>query len=340
MAHTTLSRSLFGLVSSEVRVTAEILPDAQIKISGLSLPAAREVAIRVSSSLASEGMYLGASVRIEPPQVGSSGHLDLAVAAAILGAHGRACPQLLPDAILLGELSLAGDLRQIRGVGPMLAQADRPAAVVPDDNAAEVYRSQGRDFTVATLGEFIAGKLRTSVRLDAPIKPRPLGVVLVGAKGSGKTLIARQMAEAIGFIPSRDVDSIYSVAGLLPPEGYVSRAPFRAPHHSVSEAGLLGGGTTPRPGEVSLAHQGTLFLDELTEFRTSALESLFRVLKAGRSEFGRGESLCAFPSRPALVVAASENTPRLATLVERFGLLMIPIENHFLLARAIEQARS
>jgi magnesium chelatase family protein len=134
-------------------------------------------------------------------------------------------------------------------------------------------------------------------------------LLLVGPPGSGKTLLARLIASILPpltFEESVDCSIIHSVAGLLPPDaGIVGERPFRAPHHSVSEAGLVGGGDSPRPGEVSLAHHGVLFLDELAEFRRATLEALRQPLEDGRVCIARARARAWFPARPLLVAASN-----------------------------------
>ena len=134
-------------------------------------------------------------------------------------------------------------------------------------------------------------------------------LLFVGPPGSGKTLLARLMPT---ILPPLELDeavectAIHSVAGTLPAEtGIVTQRPFRAPHHSVSEAGLVGGGDIPRPGEVSLAHHGVLFLDELAEFRRGALEALRQPLEDGKVCIARARARAWFPARPVLIAAVN-----------------------------------
>jgi magnesium chelatase family protein len=134
-------------------------------------------------------------------------------------------------------------------------------------------------------------------------------LLFVGPPGSGKTLLARLMPSILpelSFEEAIECSMIHSVAGLLPADaGIVTTRPFRAPHHSVSEAGLVGGGESPRPGEVSLAHHGVLFLDELAEFRRSTLEALRQPLEDGRVCIARARARAWFPARPLLVGAVN-----------------------------------
>jgi magnesium chelatase family protein len=134
-------------------------------------------------------------------------------------------------------------------------------------------------------------------------------LLMVGPPGGGKTLLARLLPgilPALTFDEAVDCTAIHSVAGLLSPEqGIVTLRPFRAPHHSVSEAGLVGGGEVPRPGEVSLAHHGVLFLDELAEFRRAALEALRQPLEDGSVCIARARARAFFPARPLVVGAVN-----------------------------------
>jgi magnesium chelatase family protein len=132
---------------------------------------------------------------------------------------------------------------------------------------------------------------------------------MIGPPGGGKTLLARLLPSILPpleFEEAIETTAIHSVAGLVEPEkGVVDARPFRAPHHSVSEAGLVGGGDMPRPGEVSLAHNGVLFLDELAEFRRGALEALRQPLEDGRVCIARARARAWFPARPLVVGAVN-----------------------------------
>jgi magnesium chelatase family protein len=282
-------------------------------------------------------------VNLAPADVRKTGSgFDLAIAAAALGALGAVACDALVGVLFVGELSLAGTVQPLRGVLAQLlgARGRRvPRAVVPRANAAEAALVEGLDVrSIGSLGELVEalrGRSELPVVERAPetsgegttedladvrgqtFARRALEIaaagnhnlLMIGPPGAGKTMLARRMP---GLLPpltmeeALEVTTIQSVAGLLSASGGLSRVrPFRAPHHTVSEAGLVGGGDGPRPGEVSLAHHGVLFLDELAEFRRSALEALRQPLEAGSVTISRAHAKSTFPARVLLVCATN-----------------------------------
>lgn len=285
------------------------------------------------------------TVNLAPADLRKSGAaLDVSIALAVLAAVGLLEPCSLEGMLLIGELSLDGALRPVTGVLPRLEGAERrgiKTAIVPRGNAAEAGLARGLRVLIADSLDNVVRHLRgqavlptapptrfvpqlssaatgdlSEVRGQASAR-RALEIaaagghnlLFVGPPGSGKTLLARLLPT---ILPPLELDeavectAIHSVAGTLPGDtGVVTLRPFRAPHHSVSEAGLVGGGDVPRPGEVSLAHHGVLFLDELAEFRRAALEALRQPLEDGQVCIARARARAWFPARPLLVAAVN-----------------------------------
>jgi magnesium chelatase family protein len=330
-------------VEVEVRISSQL---PRIDIVGLPEAAVRESAARVRAAIASIGHSFPnrrVTINLAPAGLRKSGAgLDLPIAIGILAAAGAIETAAVDGLALMGELALDGRLRPVRGA-LALTLAARVAGctriVVPTGNAGEAglcpqldVRHAGdlRGVVAHLLGAetlpVAVADLRPSNAVDTldlsdirgqQTAKRALEVaaagghalLLRGAPGSGKTMLARRLP---GLLPelaleeALEVTRIHGAVGLVPAgSAVITRRPFRAPHHTASTAGLLGGGNPPGPGEVSLAHRGVLFLDELPEFDRRSLESLRQVLEDRRVVIARARMTCEFPAHFQLVAAAN-----------------------------------
>ena len=316
--------TIVGLPDTAVQEAKERVR-AAIRNGGLTYPFNSRIVVNLAP----------ADLRKEGPSY------DLPIATGVLLASGQVVADV-SDAVFLGELSLDGDVRPVHGVLPMVALAKKRGKVrafVPAGNAAEASLVSGIDVFPVTSLSSLASHLLGAIPIDAvrnngESQPPELyrgtdfadivgqehvkralevaaagghNVIIRGPPGSGKTLLARAMPSIMPPMSTEEaleVTRIYSVAALLPAgAGLISTRPFRAPHHTISHAGLVGGGTMPRPGEITLCHRGVLFLDELPEFGPQVLEVLRQPLEDRVVTISRARMSVTFPANFSLIAA-------------------------------------
>jgi magnesium chelatase family protein len=317
-----------------------------VVLTGLPDTALNEARDRVRAAVVNSGQSWPnrrITVNLLPATLPKHGScFDLAIACALLAGAGELPMTPLEGTVLLGELGLDGTVRPIRGVLPMVATAARAGitrVIVPLENALEATVVPGVTVravdSLHRLVTFVRGEGPLLDPPPAPAVPKPSGpdladvvgqdmgrlgievaaagghhISLIGSPGSGKTMLAERLPSLLPLLDDEaalEVTALQSIAGLLPPgAGLIRRPPFQAPHHSATQAALIGGGSgLARPGALSLAHRGVLFLDEAPEIASSTLQALRQPLENGRVVLARSRGSTEYPARVQVVLAAN-----------------------------------
>ena len=348
MLSTVYGYTLNGITAIKISIEANVCNGAFFSMVGLPDNSVKESYQRILSALKNNEKPIpikGITVNLAPADLRKEGSgYDLPISLALLIASGQVSDKNLSRTFIMGELSLGGELRAIRGVLPMLVQAKKDGfscAILPKANLNEAKIVEGitiyafehikeifRFLAQSDVSNFITHN-RNELDIKTPKKcyaadfnevkgqedvKRALliaaagghNAILIGPPGSGKTMLSKRIS---GILPALSKEealetiAVHSVSGINQTTEPLFIRPFRSPHHTISDVALVGGGTSPRPGEISLAHHGILFLDELPEFKRSVLEVLRQPLEDGKITISRSKINTEFPAQFILIAS-------------------------------------